>query len=302
MKSWFLLFACNLMWAMQFTCVKLVQDRVGPLFTVWGPMTIATLLLLPLVARDKGGERARRSDWLLIVLLAGLGILPGQLLCTIGTQHSLASNASLIVLTLPVLTAVLAVILLGERMSGLRWVSFAAAILGVVACSITDLKNMNLGGGYLFGNTLILIGITGSAFYNSYSKKLLERISPMRLLFYTYAVTLVLMAPFVAWLEPQSFAAIPHFDLKTWIGMGLLTFFHNYLSMVLFLTALKQLDAIQTALCNYLITAFGVPIAALVLGERLGAMAWLGGVLVLVSTLTVTVFEERMKARARAAK
>ena len=46
MRSWFYLFSCNLMWALQFTCIKLVEDQVGPMFTVWGPMTLALLLLL----------------------------------------------------------------------------------------------------------------------------------------------------------------------------------------------------------------------------------------------------------------
>jgi drug/metabolite transporter (DMT)-like permease len=300
MKSWLLLFACNLMWALQFTCVKLVQDLVGPLFTVWAPMSIAAILLYPIVHRERDGARFSRQDVVPILLLAALGILPAQLLYTWGTQKSLASNAALLTLTLPVFTAVLAVIILGERMTRLRWVSFAAAILGVVACSMTDLRHMNLGGGYLVGNILILGGVLGSAFYNSYGKKILERMSPMRLLFYTYVATLVMMAPWVYFLEPDSFRNISRFTTQTWIGMGLLTVFHNYLSMVLFLTALKQLDAIQTALCNYLITAFGVPVAALVLGEKLGAAAWLGGVLVLVSTLTVTVLEDRMKAREQA--
>jgi hypothetical protein len=45
MRSWTFLFICNLMWALQFTCIKLVQDQVGSLFTVWGPMTLATVLL-----------------------------------------------------------------------------------------------------------------------------------------------------------------------------------------------------------------------------------------------------------------
>ena len=48
MRSWVFLFLCNLMWALQFTCIKLVQDQVGSLFTVWGPMTLATLMLWPL--------------------------------------------------------------------------------------------------------------------------------------------------------------------------------------------------------------------------------------------------------------
>ena len=28
MRSWLFLFCCNLMWALQFTCIKLVQDQV----------------------------------------------------------------------------------------------------------------------------------------------------------------------------------------------------------------------------------------------------------------------------------
>ena len=65
MRSWLLLFSCNLMWALQFTCVKLVQDQVGPLVTVWGPMTLATLMLYPLIRaenRDAGDGLVRRGS------------------------------------------------------------------------------------------------------------------------------------------------------------------------------------------------------------------------------------------------
>ena len=62
-------------------------------------------------------------------------------------------------------------------------------------------------------------------------------------------------------------------------SMGLPTFFHNYLSMILSLKALKNLDAIQAALSNYPITFFGLPIAAIWLHERLALSAIVGGVL-----------------------
>ena len=89
------------------------------------------------------------------------------------------------------------------------------------------------------------------------------------MLFFTYLAMFVVMTPLTLAQEPRVFAAIPHFSFQTWIGLALLTFFHNYLSMVLFLKALKQLDAIQAALSNYLITFFGIPIAAIWLKERL---------------------------------
>lgn len=298
MRSWLLLFACNLMWALQFTCVKLVQDQVGALFTVWGPMTLATIMLIPMVALERRGPSARkeksRRDVLAFFLLALLGIFPGQVFITWGTRWSLASNAALLMLTLPVSTAFLAYLFLDERMTRIRWISFALAIAGVLMCSNLDFAHMNFGKGYLLGNALIFFGTLGSAFYNSYSKKVLERYSPLEVLFYTYVGMFILMTPLVMAEEWSVFQRIPSFSSRTWVGLALLTFFHNFLSMVLFLKALKQLDAIQAALSNYLITFFGIPIAVIWLGERLAPLALLGGIIILGSTLLITVWDREV--------
>ena len=61
--------------------------------------------------------------------------------------------------------------------------------------------------------------------------------------------------------------------------------------MILFFMALKNLEAIQVALSNFLITFFGLPIAALWLGEKLSPLAIIGGLLVLVSTIVITIWE-----------
>jgi len=298
MRSWLLLFACNLMWALQFTCVKLVQNQVGPLFTVWGPMTLATLMLLPLIAweeREPNWKSGRsKRDLFTFFLLALLGIFPGQVLITWGTRWSLASNAALLMLTLPISTALLAHLFLGERMTRVRWISFFLAIAGVVMCSDVHLSDLHFGKSYLLGNGLILLGTLGSSFYNSYSKKPLQKFSPLQVLFYTYLWMVILLAPLVIAEEGSVFGHIPAFTVKTWAGLALLTFFHNFLSMVLFLKALKQLDAIQAALSNYLITFFGIPIAIIFLGERSTLVAIMGGIVILGSTLLITLWDKRV--------
>ena len=163
------------------------------------------------------------------------------------------------------------------------------AYLPAASDTATDLVPVSIS----VGNLLIFGATLGSAFYNSYGKKMLIRHTPMQMLFYTYVAICALMAPLVIWQEGKVFRAVPSFTPQTWIGLILLTIFHNYLSMVLFLKALKNLDATQAALSNYLITFFGLPIAAIWLHERLSAMAVLGGILVLASTLLITLREER---------
>jgi drug/metabolite transporter (DMT)-like permease len=299
MRSWFFLFCCNLMWALQFTCIKLVQDQVGPMFTVWGPMVLAMFMLIPFVMREQPVQSdvsPRKAVWIYF-LLAVVGVFPAQVMMTWGTRMSLASNAAVINLTLPVATAMFAVIFLREKMTLIRWISFAVAMGGVLLCSGNDLRGLSFGSSYLAGNLLIFAATLGSAFYNSYGKKALEFHSPMRMMFWTYVAVCSIMAPVVFIEERAVFSAVPHFTMQTWIGLGLLTIFHNFLSMILFLKALKDLDAIQASLSNYLITFFGLPIAAIWLHEKLSAAAIIGGVLVLASTLMITVWEELRPAR-----
>ncbi|AXE19572.1 EamA/RhaT family transporter [Runella rosea] len=293
--SWSILFACNFMWAFHFTSIKLTQDQVGPYFTVWAPMLLATILLAPFVVRDfkKGGKKLK--DILIFVQLAALGAFPSQVLMTWGTQYSLASNAAILVLTLPVITAVFAFLILKEKMNAARWVSFAIAIIGVALCSTDDIKRADLSSRYALGNILIFLAILGNAYYNVGCKKIAEKYTEIEMVFYTYLVMCILLTPLVLYYEPEMFGKIPEFTTNTWIGMISLTVFHNFLSMVLFFRALKYLDATQVALSNYLITFMGLPIAALWLGEKLNTQAIIGGILVLVSTLILSIVDSRVQ-------
>src|ERR1700710_212568 len=103
--AWITLFACNLIWSFHFTSIKLTQDQVGPYFTVWAPMLLATIFLVPFVVRDFKKGKKQLKDAFIFIQLAAIGAFPSQVLMTWGTQYSLASNAAILVLVLPVITA-----------------------------------------------------------------------------------------------------------------------------------------------------------------------------------------------------
>jgi len=293
--SWVLLFSCNLMWSLQFTCIKLTQAQVGPYFTVWGPMLLSVIFLSPFVVHEFKKEGKKFSDILIFVQLALLGAFPAQVLITWGTQYSLASNSAIITLTLPVITAIFAFLLLKEKMNKVRWMSFVFAIIGVILISSGDIRQLDFSSRYAIGNLLIFCAIIGNSYYNVGCKKIAPCYSEIEMVFYTYMVIVILLTPLVLYFEHDIFARIPSFTLQTWIGMSLLTIFHNFLSMVLFFKALKVLDATQVALSNYLIPFFGLPIAAIWLGERLSGQSIIGGILVLLSTLLITLADYRMQ-------
>lgn len=302
-RDWSLLVICNLIWGSQFAMLKLVQEQMGPVFASFFPMTLATLLLIPIVHRARQHEGAAgnrrhltRRDLLDFVLMGVLGQVGAQLFVSWGVRLSLASNAALVVLALPVSTAVMAYFFLDERMTRVRWLSFALAFAGVLECSGINWKELNFTSGkFLLGNLMIFMAINGSAFYNVYGKKLLHHYRPLEVLLYSNYAFFAFMFPIALYVEPEAFRNLPHFKSIVWLGLIVLTLFQYFLSMVIFLNVLTRVEATQAGLANYLIPFFGVLIAALVLHERLTTFMVAGGVLVLASTLLVTVYEERQR-------
>ena len=295
--SWSALLACNFMWSLQFLCIKLVQDQVGALSTVFIPVLIASLFMTPFVLKGIKNKKKTWKHLRIFALLAIVGQFPAQILMTYGTQLSTASNAGIISLTLPIVSALLAVIFLREKMTPGRWLCFAIAIIGVIFCSLKDIHNLNTSWAFMVGNLLIFSGVVGSAFYNTICKKIANDFTEMEMLFYTYIFLLAILLPLVVYYEGDILTRIPEFSRQTWTGLTLLTVFHNFLSMILFFVALKKLEAIQVALSNFLITFFALPIAAIFLQERLSVISIVGGVMVLISTLLITVIEYKKTIR-----
>jgi drug/metabolite transporter (DMT)-like permease len=199
-----------------------------------------------------------------------------------------------------VVSALLAVLFLKEKMNRFRWFSFSIAIVGVLLCSLKDIAHVDFSESYMIGNLLIFAGVLGSGFYNTICKKIAADYTEMEMLFYTYIFMVAMLFPLVWYYEGNVLKNIPAFTVNTWIGLGLLTVFHNFLSMILFFTALKKLDAIQVGLSNFLITLFGLPIAAIILKERLGIFPIIGGLLVLISTIVITIWEFRESSKSQA--
>src|SRR5277367_1455564 len=165
--DWGLLILCNLIWASQFVLAKLVQEQMGPIFATLLPMAIATGCLVPLVLaqqrRRAGGRGANglpgsahpvgAADLLRFGVIGVFGQVLAQLAITWGVGLAPASNAALLSLTLPIATAVMAYLLLRERMTPVRWISFALAVAGVLQCSGVEWNELRFAsGGVVTGN------------------------------------------------------------------------------------------------------------------------------------------------------
>ncbi|HKX00145.1 MAG TPA: DMT family transporter [Bryobacteraceae bacterium] len=292
----------NLMWAFQFSGAKIATERLGPVTVTFIPLALSTLLFAPLVRLSRGGKPGPRFTPIAIrdLILAGtIGIIPAQLGLTWGVEHSLASNASVLTLTIPVLTAIMAVILLGERMTAVRWLSFVLAICGVLMVSDIDWHSVQIfKGTYLWGNLLLFASCLGSAFYNTYSKKLLETFNPVELLVYSFLVTDLELLVLMLFLEPPSVPRLLGLGWSVWGSLLTIALFSLSLSMLLFFWVIEKIDVTQASLSIYLLPVFGVLLSTIFVREKVTAQLVTGGLLVFTGTFLVTVYEERKRGAA----
>ena len=306
-KDWGVLLFINFLWACSYSAVGFVDRTLGPVSTATLPAIVTTLMIIPIVLRErnrssKAGPRVNQwRDWRDFVALAVFGAIPGQLFLAWGIKLSLASNAALLSFALPVTTAVVAFFVLGERMTALRWMSFGVALVRVLQCAGISWRELNFTSmSYMAGNMILFLQVSGSSFYNVYSKKLLRRYTPIMVLFYSYLACLPVLIFFSLYLEGASLRHLVHFQVSLWLGIMTIGSI-NVFAMLMYLGVMTRLDATQAGLSNYLIPFFGVIVAALTLHERLTRAMVLGGILVLTSTLLITVYDQQGNQHEKAA-
>jgi drug/metabolite transporter (DMT)-like permease len=307
-----LLVLVNTLWAAQYAAYKIVTEKMGPLTVSAWTFLMAATILYPFLVLERNNSRAkgragtpsggakrggRPSIWarrnFTSFLIAGVfGLMPGSALLAWGIDRSTASNAAIIYLTLPVITAVLASMILGERMTRLRWVSLCIALVGVLILSTPDLRQMSLSEGrFLLGNFLVLLACLGSSFYNVYCKELLKRFTPMEVLIYGYMFAFVFSLVLMHWVEPFTWSAVNTYGTRTWIALLVLSMFSWGLAMVLWMYLLKRLDVSQASVSIYLLPFLGVVISAITLRESIGFSTIVGGAITLVGTILITTLE-----------
>src|SRR5580658_960497 len=294
---YFLLLAlASLIWSGQGIAVKVLDPHLGPIAITFLPFYVTTLLFVPLLLRlrrqNPTSAAPSARDWVRFTIAGVGGQVLAQLGMTWGISKSLASNGAILNLLIPVISAVLASLMLKEKITLLRVASLTIGLVGVLLMSTPDLRQASFGKmQFLAGNLLILCGCLGSSFYNVYCKGLMQRFTEIEILIFSYITASFASLPLLIWVEPFSFRSFQGFDWRSWSAFAFLALFMYGASMLLFFKALQHLDVTTASTSLYLVPVFGVLLAALLLGERLNPAALAGAAIVLISTILVVRYD-----------
>lgn len=256
---------------------KVAVDAIPPFTLAATRFAIASVLLWGWARSKPAGRRPAPADLPLIVGMGLTAIAGYNALFLYGLKLAPASDGAIIVPGVaPVLTAMLAWPLLGERIGRWRAAGLGAALVGLV---FVIEPSGGQGSARFLGDILFLLGAGCWAVYSIMGKAATARFSSVRATLYgTVTGTLVLL-PFA--LAERGWADLATAPAPAWAGTLYLALFGTVLPFVFLYEGLRRIGAGRATAFAFLIPIFGVVSSVLMLGEHLNELTVIGGALVL---------------------
>jgi drug/metabolite transporter (DMT)-like permease len=273
-----LLLALSSMWGLSFLFIELALRQLGPLWIVAGRTSFGGLtLVLLLLVRGRQLPRGLRTWGHLLVLGVLNNAIPWAAVAW--AQQSLPSGLTALLMALVPSSTLLVSAMVGlERITGARLVGLSLALTGVVAIVLEDIDQPGRVLAVLVVASATVLYAVGAVYAKSHVSGTLPPLS----LAAGQVLSAAALALPLALVVEGPLPAPSSLSLTTWAAVGLLGSLGTGLAFLVFYTLIERVGATNATMTTYLIPLVAILAGALVLDERLGLPALIGGALIVL--------------------
>jgi drug/metabolite transporter (DMT)-like permease len=219
-------------------------------------------------------------DWFDLVWLGLVGHFAYQFCFVGGVNQTSVSNAALIIGATPVAVAVISAVFGRERITALHWLG---AVISIAGLYVVVGHGAEFGGKTFRGDLLVLASVSCWTAYTLGASRLIARHSP---LFVTGMTMALGMVPYVAVTVPALLATdYQRVSNWTWISLVLSALLALNVAYLIWYTGVQKIGPARTSMYSNLVPIVAMAVAAVWLGEPLGATKIIGGTAVLTGVL-----------------
>jgi drug/metabolite transporter (DMT)-like permease len=276
-RAWTAFAAVSTLWGMPYLFIKVaVDDGVPPAFLAFVRVALGAAVLLALAW--KAGTLAPlrgRGRWLAVYAVFEIAV-PFPLIAT-GEQHVASSLAAIIIAAVPLIIALLALRFdPAERATGSRLAGLLVGLAGVVALVGIDVAGRSE---ELLGAGAILLAAVGYAAGPMVFKRHLADLDPRAAMGASLAIAAVVLAPLAAAAPPSEAPSV-----SALIALVVLGLFCTAAAFVFFGALIAEVGPGRALVITYVAPVVAVALGVTVLGERPGAGAVAGLLLILAGS------------------
>jgi drug/metabolite transporter (DMT)-like permease len=263
---------------------KALLGHLTPLALAAIRVGFATPVLLALAWHRDRVLPARR-DLPILALLGGLGVFANQLLFITGLKHTTATNAAILMLSIPVFAAAAAAAFGIERVSAGRLLGIGLSIAGALV--MVNPLHFSTDPQASRGNLLILCNGLCYALFLVLQRPVLTRLPWRTVIAWSFLFgglgVMAVATPALAALQPSTLSA------GTWLGLVYVLAFPTIFAYAASTWAIRRSSPALVAAYTTLQPLVAAALAAAFLGERFGWVEGLGFGLILGGLWLVTV-------------
>ncbi|TGN38939.1 DMT family transporter [Marinobacter confluentis] len=277
-----------LFWAGNAVLAKGVVDQIPPMSMSFWRWIIALAILLPFglpgVLRQKA---VIRQHWLSILALATFSVGAFNSLLYLAAVTTSAINIALINATIPIMVALLAWLLLGDRTRPLQALGIGLAIVGIATVVARGDLSVLTGLQAQPGDLIMVLAVSSWGLFSVLLRRQAVPLPPLTFLTVQIATGALVILPF--YLVDVMFIS-GGFELTrtTAIPMMYFAIFPGILAYAFWNHGVHRIGPSKAAIFMYLTPVFASLLAGIFLGERLGPSHLVGGALILVGLVLAT--------------
>ena len=278
-----LLLATMAVWGLNLSVVKLLIERFEPMLVAVLRMAVAAVAITVVLRwRRLPWPRFTLREFALVLVCAVLMVYLNQFLFTEGVARTAATNAALVIALNPLVSALVAALLLGDRLTPRRLAGVALGF-GGVAMVVLHRQGAALATGGL-GDALVLASVLSWVLGGALLRRLAAGRDSASVSWAVHGTGTLMLAADLLVLRPVPLGGLARFGA---VDAGLLVLsgvFATGIGALVWNRALVTLGVARTALYTYWVPIFGVAFGVLLLGEPLTAWHLAGLAAVLAGT------------------
>ena len=263
-------------WGVSWTAGRLVATDFPPITAAWIRYVIAIALFLAWLKSTGHMRIPTKQEWKRLAYIGFFSTFLYQVFFMFGMRYTAAGDASLMITFNPIITALLAIPFLGEKMTKRLASGLILALSGVIIIFIyspnVDIPTTTR----MLGDALIILAALSWASSTIFMKKAMttttsdstEPLTPLQLTVWASVVGFFILTPWSAYEIID--AGLPDFNQEIILSLLFLAIFSTVISYVWFADGIQTIGANRAALYVYLVPPFGILTGWWLLDEQLG--------------------------------
>lgn len=261
-----------IIWGLSFLSIKVAVQALGPMTLALSRFTVASVILLTILKLREPDANLRKQDIPLMTISSIVGITLYFFFENYGVKLTTASTASIIIATIPVLTAIADYIFCGSRINAAKVAGITLSFVGVYFI-VGDSGKLDFSSDYFTGNLFMLGAALSWVAYSLTTRRLGRHYSNLSLTTYQTLLGTVAIIPF-ALFEKSDWSAV---DGTIIANVLFLAIFCSAAGYFLYIYTIGKLGVSITTLFINLIPVVTVVGSYFIIGEKISPTQMLGG-------------------------